>query len=194
VAPVHFGGRRLARSPTGQQRPPLLTDPGQVERAGRGSAVGLHHVHGGLQLGPAVRAMRQQEGDCLLGGAVLRCGDRGGVRQKAQERRALAAVEAGKQWQVVVAREGCVGLALSQDRGRIGHQQSLDGRKPGIRCRLLVLADQHGLAQQGDEGVSLCRMPGAIIVQRFPGAIVHPGRQPHKHLGRVVQRLRDLAA
>ena len=139
--------------------------------------------------------MRQQEGDGLLGGAVLRGGDRGGVGQEAQERRALAAVEAREQRQVVVAREGRVRLALGQDRVRVGQQQALhrwQSRASGLG--LLVLAGQHRLAQQRDQRVGLGRVPGAVLVQRLPGPVVHARGQPHEHLGRVVQRLGDLAA
>ena len=71
VAPVHLGGCWRTRRVPGQQRPPFLAHPGQVERLAGCGAAGLHHVHGGPQLGAPVRAVRQQEGDRLLGGAVL---------------------------------------------------------------------------------------------------------------------------
>ena len=84
--------------------------------------------------------------------------------QEAQERRALGAIEPGEQRQVVIARERRVGLALRQDRVGIGQQQTLDRTQAGFRLGFLVLARQHGLAQQGDERVRLRRLPGTVFV------------------------------
>ena len=175
VAPVHLGGCWLTRRAPGQQRPPFLAHPGQVERPADWGGVGLHHVHGGPQLGAPVRAVRQQKGDRLLGGAVLRCRDQRGVGQEAQEGRALAAVEAGEQGQVVVAGKSRVRLALGQNRVGVGQQQALDRLEPGVPLGLLVLAGQHGLAQQRDQGVGLGRVLGAVVIQRLLGPVVHPG-------------------
>ena len=68
--------------------------------------------------------VRQQEGDRLLDGGVLRGRDRGGVFQEPQKGGALAAVEAGEQGQVVVARECRMRLALGQGRIRVGQAVS----------------------------------------------------------------------
>ena len=194
VAPVHLGGGRFVRCPPGQQRPPFLAHPGQVEWPLDGGAVGSRRVYRGRQPGLAVRPVCQEESDCLLGGAVLRGGDRGGMGQETQERRALGAIKPGKQRQVVVAGERRVRLALGQDRVGIGQQQTLDRAEAGVRFDLLVPARQHGLAQQGNERVRLRRLPGAMLVQRLSGPVVHARRQPHEHFGRVVQRPRDLTA
>ena len=85
-------------------------------------------------------------------------------------------------------------LALRQDRVRVGQQQALDGGQARVPLGPLVLAGQHRFAQQGDEGVSFGGVTGAVRVQRLPGPVVHARRQPHEHLGRVVQRPGDLAA
>jgi hypothetical protein len=37
-------------------------------------------------------------------------------------------------------------------------------------------------------------VPGPVFLQRFLGPVVHARHQAHEHLGRVVQRLGDLAA
>ncbi len=61
VAPVHLGRRRFMRRAPGQQRPPLLAHPGQVERSMDGGAIGCKCFDRGPQLGLPVSAVRQQE-------------------------------------------------------------------------------------------------------------------------------------
>jgi hypothetical protein len=87
-----------------------------------------------------------------------------------------------------------VRLALGQDRVRVGQQQPFHPGEPAVRAGLLVLAGQHRLAQQRDQRVGLGRVPGAVLLQRFLGPVVHARGQAHEHLGRIVQRLGDLAA
>ncbi len=138
--------------------------------------------------------VRKQEGDRLLDGTVLRGGDRSGVSQETQEGRALAFVEPRQQGQVVVAGERCMRLALRQDRVGIRQQQAFDRRKLGISVDILVLAGQHRLAQQRNKGVSFLRVPGAMLVKRLLGPVVHAGGEADEHLGRIVQLMRYLAA
>ena len=72
VAPAHPGGHEVAGGVPGEQRPPFLAHPGQVERLAGSGCVRLRRFNDEAQPGPAVCAMREQEGDGPLDATVLR--------------------------------------------------------------------------------------------------------------------------
>jgi hypothetical protein len=71
MAPVHLDGCGLARRPPGQPRPPLLAHEGQVDQGMQDHPVTVPILVRHPQLGLAMGAVRQQEGDRLFDGAIL---------------------------------------------------------------------------------------------------------------------------